>query len=72
MAFAECAYFQRISGSLGTLFGVCTNEHSPRDAAVVSVDHGCGGHSNVVADQRGVDLPEPVYDTIGIDRALFD
>lgn len=69
---AECAYFQRISGSLGTLFGVCTNEHSPRDAAVVSVDHGCGGHSNVVADQRGVDLPEPVYDTIGIDRALFD
>ena len=35
-------------------------------------DPACGGHSNVVADQRGVDLPEPVYDTIGIDRALFD
>lgn len=69
----ECAYFQRITGSLGVLFGVCTNEYSPRDAKVVSIDHGCGGHSNVVADQRGVDLPAPVYDTIGADdKAIFD
>ena len=39
---------------------------------VVSVDHGCGGHSDVVASERGVRLPDPVLDTITIDQSLFD
>lgn len=67
-----CGYYQAVSGSLGQLFGVCTNEYSPRDGAVVSLDHGCGGHSDVVADGRGVELSEPVYDTITVDESLFD
>ena len=71
-ACVTCGYFQRLSGSLGGAFGVCTNAFAPRDGQVVSVDHGCGGHSDVVADARGIELPEPVYDTIGIDAALFD
>ncbi len=68
----SCGYFVRLGGSLGTIFGACANEYSPYDGQVVSTDHGCGGHSNVVADERGVRLPEPVLDTIGVDQSLFD
>lgn len=67
-----CGYFVALQGSLGVQFGVCTNEYSPADASVVSRDHGCGGHSDVVAEQRGNDIKHPVYDTIGIDENLFD
>jgi hypothetical protein len=68
----ECAYFVRLGGSLGRQFGVCANEYSPQDAEVVSVDHGCGAHSDVVDQHRGVELPRPVWDTISIDETLFD
>ncbi|MDO5092058.1 MAG: DUF3027 domain-containing protein [Propionibacteriaceae bacterium] len=69
---ASCGYFIPLRGSLGTLFGACANEYSPSDAHVVSLDHGCGGHSDVVAAERARELPEPVFDTIGIDDQLFD
>lgn len=68
----SCAYFVRLQGNLGRMFGACSNEFSPFDAQVVSVDHGCGGHSNVVAEERGIELGEPVFDTIGVDENLFD
>lgn len=68
----SCAYFVRLQGGLGSMFGACTNEFSPFDAQVVSTDHGCGGHSDVVAEERGVELPEPVFDTISVDDNLFD
>ncbi len=42
---SSCAFFVPISGSLRASFGVCANEISPEDARVVSVDHGCGAHS---------------------------
>ncbi len=67
-----CAYFVRLGGSLGRLFGACANEYSPFDAHVVTIDHGCGGHSDVVADERGIELPAPVFDTISMDPNLFD
>lgn len=67
-----CGYFVRLNGKLGTIFGACANEYSPYDAQVVSVDHGCGGHSDVVADERGVEHAEPVFDTIEVDGSLFD
>ena len=66
-----CGYFVRLGGSLGRLFGACANEYSPYDGRVTSVDHGCGGHSDVVADERGVRLPEPVFDTVHVDHSLF-
>lgn len=69
---ATCGYFLRLSGSMGVLFGACANEYSPSDGRVVSVDHGCGGHSDVVATERPTDLPAPVWDTINTDDALFD
>jgi hypothetical protein len=42
----------KLAGSPRTVFGVCANEWSPDDGRVVSVDHGCGAHS----ETRG---PEP-------------
>lgn len=67
-----CGYFVPLRGSLGVLFGACTNEYSPSDGKVVSLDHGCGGHSDVVAEQRAKELPAPAFDTISIDESLFD
>ena len=42
---SSCAFFVPIAGSLRASFGVCANAISPEDARVVSVDHGCGAHS---------------------------
>ncbi|MVA76567.1 DUF3027 domain-containing protein [Auraticoccus sp. F435] len=67
----SCAYFVRLQGSLGRLFGACANVWSPRDGAVVSVDHGCGGHSDVVAEQREAELPPPVWETVSWEDPLF-
>jgi hypothetical protein len=41
----SCGFFLPISGSLRAVFGVCANAISPEDGRVVSVDHGCGAHS---------------------------
>ncbi|WP_026925781.1 DUF3027 domain-containing protein [Granulicoccus phenolivorans] len=68
----DCGYFVRLGGSLGRLFGVCANRYSPSDGHVVSLGHGCGGHSDVVAPERGVEIPPPVWDTITTDDSLFD
>ncbi|MFT3888870.1 MAG: DUF3027 domain-containing protein [Arachnia sp.] len=68
---SSCGYFVALRGSLGTLFGACANQYSPSDGRVVSLDHGCGGHSDVVADQRAKELPAPAFDTISVDESLF-
>lgn len=67
-----CGYFVRLTGSMGVLFGACANEYSPSDGRVVSIDHGCGGHSDVVAPERKAELPLPIWDTISIEESLFD
>jgi hypothetical protein len=60
----SCGFLVPVRGSLGAAFGVCANEYSSADARVVSVDFGCGAHS-----EAGVDLAsrsEPagdVYDS---------
>ena len=36
------------------MFGVCANKWSPDDGRVVSVDHGCGEHSEI-------EPPEPTH-----------
>ena len=45
---SSCGFFIPIAGSLRSAFGVCSNAISPEDARVVSVDHGCGAHSEVL------------------------
>ena len=68
-----CGFFVRLQGQLGMLFGVCTNAYSASEASVVSVDHGCGAHSNVPMEDRD-ELPAPVWETIEWDPpiSLFD
>ncbi|MEO6712582.1 MAG: DUF3027 domain-containing protein [Mycobacteriales bacterium] len=41
----SCGFFVPVTGALGLAFGICANEYAPDDGRVVSVDHGCGAHS---------------------------
>lgn len=50
----SCGFFVAIAGSLRSTFGVCANAISPEDARVVSVDHGCGAHSEATFTAPGV------------------
>jgi hypothetical protein len=45
---SSCGFFIPIAGSLRSAFGVCSNAISPEDARVVSVDNGCGAHSEAL------------------------
>lgn len=47
---ADCGFLVPLAGTMKQLFGVCANAYAPDDARVVSLDHGCGAHSEVVAD----------------------
>ena len=69
-----CGFFVRLQGQLGVLFGVCSNAYSASESSVVSVDHGCGAHSNLPAEERAEELPAPVWETIEWDApiSLFD
>ncbi len=69
---ATCGYWVRLRGSLGSLFGACANGYASSDGRVVSVDHGCGAHSDVVSDASEAYLPDPVWDSVTVDSALFD
>ena len=71
---ATCGFFVRLQGDLGVLFGACANEYSPSDAHVVSIDHGCGAHSNVPSGINNEELPAPAWETIEWDEpiSLFD
>lgn len=42
---STCGFLMVMGGSARQLFGVCANEWSPYDGHVVSLDHGCGAHS---------------------------
>jgi hypothetical protein len=49
------------------LFGVCANEYAPDDGRVVSLDHGCGAHSEALASGPGFGTIAPVIDEVGYD-----
>jgi hypothetical protein len=61
-----CAFYVRLSGPLAQLFGVCANAYANDDGRVVSVDHGCGAHSEVQLSKRNLPqpLPEPALDSM--------
>lgn len=58
-----CGFYLPLAGSLRPLFGVCGNLFAPDDGRVVSADHGCGAHSEVLlgAGAPVIELPT-VYD----------
>ncbi|HLS73072.1 MAG TPA: DUF3027 domain-containing protein [Actinomycetaceae bacterium] len=66
---ATCAFFIPVTGSLRQLFGVCANEWSPSDGGVVSLDHGCGAHSETGERKRPSDWnpTAPVVDELDLE-----
>ncbi len=63
-----CGFMVRLSGPLGRVFGVCANEFAPDDGKVVSVDHGCGAHSEgETPPEANLDPANPAVDELGYD-----
>lgn len=60
---AGCGFYLPLAGSLSAEFGVCGNLFAPDDGQVVSADHGCGAHSEVLLEHTAniEELPT-VYD----------
>ncbi|MCL3861532.1 DUF3027 domain-containing protein [Actinotalea sp. K2] len=56
---STCAFLVLMAGSLRTEFGVCANEWSPDDGTVVSMDHGCGAHSQTDVATLPSEWPDP-------------
>ena len=54
---STCGFLLLMAGSMRTVFGVCANEWSPDDGHVVSMDHGCGAHSQTDVSHLGTDWP---------------
>jgi len=61
---STCAFFVPLTGSMRMRFGACANEWSPSDGRVVSVDHGCGAHSETDTDRGATQWPDsdPVFE----------
>ncbi|AKU17961.1 DUF3027 domain-containing protein [Luteipulveratus mongoliensis] len=65
---STCGYFVPMSGVLRQVFGVCASAWSPSDGTVVSLDHGCGAHSEAdAAPPKPEHIDPPVLDEFAID-----
>jgi len=66
---ATCGFLLQLAGSLRGEFGVCANEFAPADGQVVTLDYGCGAHSEaavapsepigVVFDDDSIEVSTP-------------
>src|SRR5215475_1180039 len=64
----SCGFYLPLAGSMRAMFGVCGNMYAPDDGRVVSGDHGCGAHSEVLIDQPDAIEESPtVYDDSELD-----
>jgi Protein of unknown function (DUF3027) len=66
-ACSTCGFFVPLTGALRQAFGACANELAPDDGFVVSVDHGCGAHSEAIVVPVSPAPPPPLIDEFGID-----
>jgi hypothetical protein len=58
-----CGFFLPLAGSLQAGFGVCGNEITEADGAVVSVEYGCGAHSETAPETHpAIERSDVVYD----------
>lgn len=66
---STCGFFVPLKGELNLMFGVCANKWSPDDGRVVSVDHGCGEHSEIEPPEPSHlwVQSKPAYDDLHID-----
>ena len=68
----SCGYLVALGGSMRQMFGVCANEWSPSDGKVVSLDHGCGAHSETDVEKVEPEpLPAPILDEFGADLVVL-
>ena len=65
---STCGFFYPMPGALRSFFGVCANAWSPSDGRVVSLDHGCGAHSEVDVIRED---PKPAEEHV-LDDLAFD
>jgi hypothetical protein len=64
----SCGFYLPLAGSMRQLFGACGNLFAPDDGRVVSADHGCGAHSEVLGEVPAeVDELPTVYDDSEVD-----
>ncbi len=64
-----CGFLVRLAGPLSDTFGVCGNEFANDDARVVSLNHGCGAHSEAQLRKKQLPppLPDHVFDSLSVD-----
>ncbi|MCL2804051.1 MAG: DUF3027 domain-containing protein [Micrococcales bacterium] len=55
---ASCGFSMPLAGSMRGLFAVCANRMAGRDGQVVSLDHGCGAHSETDVARSSTRWPE--------------
>jgi hypothetical protein len=77
----SCGFLIQVSGSLRAAFGICANEITETDGRVVSVEHGCGAHSEAglsalsedhFLTDRGQVFEDELYDAYAIDYRAPD
>lgn len=54
---STCGFFLPMAGAMRAVFGVCANEWAADDGTVVSLDHGCGAHSETDVPDQGPQWP---------------
>lgn len=65
----SCGFLVRLAGPLATMFGLCANSASPSDGQAVSLNHGCGAHSDVRVE---VSAHQPAASTPFFDTLAWD
>jgi hypothetical protein len=64
----SCGFYLPLAGAMRAIFGVCGNMYAPDDGRVVSGDHGCGAHSEVLLDQPdAIEEAPTIYDDAEVD-----
>lgn len=61
-ACGSCGFLLQLAGVLHGVVGVCGNEMAPDDGRIVTVDHGCGAHSEAVVVISPPDIATEVLD----------
>ncbi len=56
---STCGFFIPMAGALRSVFGVCASQWSPDDGSVVSLNHGCGAHSEADVERAEPERIDP-------------
>lgn len=65
---STCGYYLPLAGALRSMFGVCAHAWSPSDGQVVTLDHGCGAHSETDVNRQAAEhVPDPLVDDLAFD-----